>query len=294
MCIRDRACAEVPEDVYLMALASRAFGGMRTSDLHAWDWHHVDLEAFASAEVYRPKTDGEDDAEGVLERLVIPELLRPPLRAWWDRWGRPSSGPVFPIMRGKRAGERQGKRSHVREFRRGLWAAGVHRPLQGFLEALGELRAAEAAVEPARALGRRAWWEAKRARRQAEERAKELDSVQSDTERTRAVDFHSLRRAYATALAAAGVNVQQAMALAGHRDARTHARYVELAQAGPLEIPERALPPAGALRFGATAAEVDLGDPLPMLAALQTSRISGDPSENRTRVTGVRGRCPNR
>jgi hypothetical protein len=40
------------------------------------------------------------------------------------------------------------------------------------------------------------------------------------------VDFHSFRRAFKTALAGAGVNVQQAMQLAGHSDAKTHMRYV--------------------------------------------------------------------
>ena len=274
----------------MMALTARAFGGMRTSDVHAWDWEHVDLDGFATAEVYRPKTDGEDDADGVLERLVLPELLRPPLHAWWTRWGRPSSGPVFPVMRGKRAGERQSKRSHVREFRRALWLAGVHRPLAGFDEALGALRRAEAAVDAAKADGRRAWWAARRERGEAEERAKALHAMQTDTKRTRAVDFHSLRRAYATALAAAGVNVQQAMVLAGHRDPRTHARYVELAQTGALATPPDALPDAPLVeRLTAYAAQMDLGDPLGRMPANGPSMFLSDPSETRTRVTGVRG-----
>ena len=29
-----------------MALTARAFGGMRTSDVHAWDWEYVDLDGF--------------------------------------------------------------------------------------------------------------------------------------------------------------------------------------------------------------------------------------------------------
>jgi len=54
------------------------------------------------------------------------------------------------------------------------------------------------------------------------------------------LDFHSFRRAFNTALAAAGVNVQMAMRLAGHRNAGTHMRYVQLTEA--LEAPETALP----------------------------------------------------
>jgi integrase len=64
--------------------------------------------------------------------------------------------------------------------------------------------------------------------------------LQSDTEETRRADFHSFRRAYNTGLAAAGVNVQQAMALAGHRNPATHMRYVGLVEA--LAAPEAALP----------------------------------------------------
>lgn len=46
------------------------------------------------------------------------------------------------------------------------------------------------------------------------------------TERTLPVDFHSLRRAFVTKLATAGINVQKAMALANHTDQRTHMLYV--------------------------------------------------------------------
>jgi integrase len=65
-------------------------------------------------------------------------------------------------------------------------------------------------------------------------------ALQSDTAETRRADFHSFRRAYNTGLAAAGVNVQQAMKLAGHRNPATHMRYVALTEA--LAVPEGALP----------------------------------------------------
>ena len=283
---RFAACAEVPEELYIMALTSRCFGGQRTSDLHAWDWSHVDTATFASAKVYRPKTDGDDeDGTAVLDEIEIPPMLVAPLQAWWRRWGKAKEGPVFPIMRGKRVGERQGKRSHARELRQAFWAAGVHLPLEGFPEAMAALRRAEAAVEPAKAEGMRAWWAAKRERRQAEQRAKALDAIQTDTKRTRALDFHSLRRAYNTALAAAGVNVQQAMALTGHTNTETHMRYVNLVQLGPLAQPAAALPLLSARRVRAPAVPYDL------VARELSIR---DPNETRTRVTGVRGRCPNR
>lgn len=67
--------------------------------------------------------------------------------------------------------------------------------------------------------------------------------LQVDTAESRRVDWHSFRRAYNTGLARAGVSVQQAMALAGHADPRTHMRYVGLTEA--LAAPEEALPRRG-------------------------------------------------
>ncbi|MCA9598013.1 MAG: tyrosine-type recombinase/integrase [Myxococcales bacterium] len=239
---RVMACDRVAQHVKVFALSSRTLGGMRTSDLHAWDWRHIDTQAWRTAFVYRPKTQGDDESAAELVEHEIPSVLQVPLKAWWERQGRPTSGPVFPIMAGPRAGERQGKRSHVREFRAALWVADVHRPLPGFDEAMEELRRAEAAVEPAKDEGRQAWWAAQRARREAEQRAKALDALQTDTAKTRAADIHGLRREYATALAAAGTNVYEAMALAGHSDPRTHARYVKLTGRGALKTPKAALP----------------------------------------------------
>jgi hypothetical protein len=63
----------------------------------------------------------------------------------------------------------------------------------------------------------------------------------TETKHTAPVDFHSFRRAFATALAGSGVNVQTAMVLAGHSDARTHLGYVALA-AEQQPIPAAALP----------------------------------------------------
>ncbi|HWA77875.1 MAG TPA: hypothetical protein VG937_36325 [Polyangiaceae bacterium] len=242
------AASGVPEHVHLMALASRSFGGMRTSDLHAWDWSHVDTQTWQSAEVYRPKTDG-PEASAVLERLALPEMLQAPLAAWWSRQPAPKAkqgpteGPVFPVRKGKRAGERQTKRSHARELRFYLWRAGVHRPLEGFAEALATLRTAQAKLAELRAGKakgevREGQWAAAAALAAAQA----LDAIQSDTERSLCADFHSFRRAFNTALGAAGINVQQAMALAGHKDARTHLRYVDLGQRGALEMPLAALP----------------------------------------------------
>jgi len=54
------------------------------------------------------------------------------------------------------------------------------------------------------------------------------------TATTLPVDFHSTRRAYATAFARIGTNAQTSMALTGHSDAKTHQRYLASL---PAELP---------------------------------------------------------
>lgn len=116
-------------ELQTMALVSRTLGSARTSDLHAWDWTHVDTVHWLDAHVPRPKTKSGD-------RMVLPDVLVPVLRAWWDSHGRPLSGPVFPCRRGSRAGERKGKGiSHASALRDALMAAGIVRPAPGFEQA---------------------------------------------------------------------------------------------------------------------------------------------------------------
>ena len=76
--------------------------------------------------------------------------------------------------------------------------------------------------------------------RAAEQKARERCLIQSGSDDLKPLDFHSFRRAFNTALAVAGVNVQTAMRLAGHRNTATHMRYVQLSET--LEAPAGALP----------------------------------------------------
>lgn len=237
----------VPEWLRTMAVAMRYVGGQRTSDAHAWDWSHVDLKRFESAHVFRPKTQKSTGEAPIvlatLTKLELDEFAAERLRAWWISQGRPKKGPVFPVRKGDRAGEQQTKRSHARELRHYLWEADVHRPIDGqeeaFAEAVNALRTAERALTAAGKSERR---KAQRARLAAEQEAKALDALQTDTDQTKRAHVHSFRRAFATGLAAANVNVQQAMALAGHSSAATHKRYVQLASRGALATPAEALP----------------------------------------------------
>ncbi len=86
------------------------------------------------------------------------------------------------------------------------------------------------------------------------------------------------------------MNTQTAMSLAGHRNPNTHARYVQLAQVTIL-TPESALPklPRPSPMAGPALPLAAGGEEFSHLDAESAS----DPNEIRTRVTGVRGRCPN-
>lgn len=240
-------CPNVRAELHVMAFASRTFGGMRTSDLHAWDWKHIDTDTWFDAHVPRPKTKSGS-------RIALPSVLVPTLQAWWEasRPAKPTAGPVFPVQRGKRAGQKKGKHiSYAKVLRQALWSAGIVRPLAGFEEArqawqvANDAWAALAAAPDVETEQQRR--ERKRAARKARMRARELERaarrlclIQAGSTDYKALDFHSFRRAFNTGLALAGVNVQQAMQLAGHLNAETHMRYVRITES--LEIPLAALP----------------------------------------------------
>lgn len=192
-------------ELYMLALCARCLGGMRTSDLHAWRWEHIDTRRWLEAGVPRPKTQGQADdfEEGGDYRLEPYELtgegaaIVPHLSAWWRRNGCPSEGPVFPVRRGRRAGQSKDRgTSYAGLLRDAVWAAGIARPLPGFEQAKGEDR-------------------------------KRFCALQSGVARRRAcLDFHSFRRAWVTATTSApGVSLGESMRLADHSDARTHMGY---------------------------------------------------------------------
>jgi integrase len=169
---------DVDVEIKMLVLVTRLVGGLRAGDLNALDWTAFSPE-FATCTFVRRKTRKKKPTPQTFE---VPSSLRSLLRAWWDAHGRPEAGPVFPVRKGKRAGEAKKKSnmSYADRLRRALWTAGVRRH--------------------------------------------ELHNATSTTLPT---DFHSVRRAYATALARANVNEQTAMDLTGHSDSKVHKRYVE-------------------------------------------------------------------
>jgi integrase len=206
----------------VMACVARMFGGLRTGDLHALDWSTLDTTdgRFALGWAPRKKTR-------TPQALEIPEMLRPILRDWWERHGKPAAGPVFPSRRGETAGAPKGKGSHAHNFRRDLRRA----------FGIDERHAEVVRRSNGRRLTRYVW----KPSRDLTARERELFE---ETAYTLPVDFHSWRRAYSQALADADVNVQQATALAGHASLAAHQRY--LANATKVRaIPTAALPRIG-------------------------------------------------
>jgi len=216
-----------------MACVARMFGGLRTGDLHVLAWEGFDLPRMmddgAVAGGFEagiaPRRKGSRLAKGGRpQRLVVPEMLRPILRDWWERHGRPMDGLIFPVRRGPTVGQQKNSTRHADAFRRDLMRAfGIeekqpsthHRGTRG-------------------PLGLDVWMKV----REFTSRERELFE---ETEFTKPVDFHSWRRAYNQALAEAGVNAQQAQALAGHASLEAHARYLANTSTAR-EIPINALP----------------------------------------------------
>ena len=196
-----------------MACVSRMFGGLRTGDLHALRWDAFDVESGRFQWGYAPRQKTRRP-----QKLAVPAMLRPFLRDWWERAGRPRDGFVFPVRRIGRNGDRVGKArngaSHAHAFRRDLRRVfGIEVYRDG---------------EWVQAVQREGY-----TKRQAE--------VFTETAFTLPVDFHSWRRSFVQSLADAEVNAQQAAALAGHADLGAHMRYLRNAER-MRSVPDAALP----------------------------------------------------
>jgi integrase len=211
---------QVDLELRMLSLVARCEGGMRTGDLNQWDWMDIDRVAFVQCTIPRAKADRP-------QVLAIPPTLAPHLRSWWERAGKPEAGPVFPSRRGKRAGSFRAPKgqSFASRLRRDLFRAGVFRMAPVLVPAT---KAGTRSDLGFRATGTKL-------------SPNPLDPLYYEQARTLAVDFHSFRRAYNTALAASGINVQHAMRLAGHSDPRTHMGYV-MDTAALRTIPAAALP----------------------------------------------------
>ena len=204
-------CAEVDLELRMLSLVARCEGGMRTGDLHHWDWTMIDRDGFEQCTIPRSKTR-------TPQPLEIPGVLRPFVRAWWQSAGGPEAGPVFPVRRGGPRGAAEAPEQRLRQA-----------------PAAGSVSGGRGPHAPDRR-ARDPTGHAHRSRT-----VRRGDATRFDTATTLPVDFHSFRRAFNTALAESGVNLQRAMHVAGHADAKTHMRYV-MRGSGMRSIPAEALP----------------------------------------------------
>jgi hypothetical protein len=210
-----------------MSAVSRCFGGLRTGDLHALRWRHLNPPDFAWGMAPRQKT-------AKPQPIVIPAVLRPLLLAWYESHGRPGDAnappsrrrtpggleaPVFPTRRdgkgGSKAGATKAKASHAHAFRRDLRRAFG---LEVWDAAGGTWKPGERAPTP---------------------REREL---LEGTAEVQPVDFHSWRRGFRQALDGAQLDAASARALGGwesNLDAIYAVNPDRLAT-----IPIEALPPA--------------------------------------------------
>jgi integrase len=188
-------CAQVPLRYRALYIVSRLVGGMRASDLHALRWGSVDTKDWAWCLVTRPKTDGKGD-EPV--RLELETEAAAVLKEYYLAEGRPAPQKyVFGRERDRRDGEGdKGGRINSRGF-------SYARRLRGHLKLAGVKRI---------------------------ELHKDFPADDDGTGGSRRAHFHSFRHLFCTSLAIAGVNIQTAMGLAGHRRAETAMRYVDLAR----------------------------------------------------------------
>lgn len=219
------ACGDVDLELRMLSLVSRVEGGMRAGDLNAWDWAMIDREHFAECTIPRSKN-------AKPQALTVPAALAPFLRAWWERAGKPDHGAVFPVRSGDRVGDfKVNSGGYAARLRRGLLRAKIFR------------------LEPKEVVREYRRWRGTKTRTVVEIVPDERDPLYFETKTTLPVDFHSFRRAFNTALAEAGVNVQHAMHLADHSDPKVHQRYV-MNTVAMRTLPEAAipaLPPASAI-----------------------------------------------
>lgn len=113
-----------PRLLRMMAYTSRAIGGMRTSDLHEWQWTHISWEK-REARVRRPKTDGKG-VDWTVVRLDDEGYLAA-LESWWKANGCPMDGYVFPLGRQPNPLAKRGHLSYAKQIRRALRRAGITR-----------------------------------------------------------------------------------------------------------------------------------------------------------------------
>jgi hypothetical protein len=121
------ACPDVDHEIKVLVLFARTVAGLRTGDLNRAVWENFG-PGFETYTFVRRKTRKKRPYP---ETHEIPEAVRPYFVAWHEAHGRPESGPVFPVRRVAKRGDRVGKfkleSKYAKPLRRELLKAGVTR-----------------------------------------------------------------------------------------------------------------------------------------------------------------------
>ncbi len=185
-------CPLVPPQFRLMAVLARFVGGMRSGDVNALQWKHVDVAHFAWAIVLRGKTRKP-------QQLALPAQVGPWLATWFEELGKPDPEAfVFDVLRPENY-----RPSHAEDLRYWLHVARVARH-ECTRKADAPAPKKDGTCCPAMA----------------------ADPLFTDLERTSKVDWHSFRRAFASGLARAGVDERTALLVTAHTTSTVHRRYL--------------------------------------------------------------------
>lgn len=223
----DENFAEAVRERQTMSCVSLCFGGLRTSDLHALRWRHLNAPGFEWGFALRQKTARP-------QPIRIPAVLRPVLLDWWERSGRPGKvsaadldKPVFPTRRdgrgGSKAGAAKGKGSHAEALRLDLRRA----------FGIDVLKPVTKKRKNGRPLTRPQWVTVRKLTERERDLLEGTDEIQP-------VDFHSWRRAFRQALDGAQVDAATAQMLGGW-ESNQDSRYAVNPDT-MVEIPAVALP----------------------------------------------------
>ena len=192
----------ISREVKTLAILARCIGGARASDLHALTWEMVDVEGWTVIAIYRPKISHRSEDEADSPDVYeIPQDVIPYLQQWWTDHGRPNSGPVFPACL---AGH----------WTNGVRKYGGHKKHKSYAPSF-----------------RRDLMTARVTRHE----------LHNDTAKTRATDFHSLRRALVSAMRKNQIPTRMAMAIVHHKSQKVHNDYDTL-ERDVMVMPPAALP----------------------------------------------------
>ncbi|HTF45183.1 MAG TPA: hypothetical protein VK641_14840, partial [Terriglobales bacterium] len=99
---------DVDGEIKVLLLISRTVGGLRGGDLNAMQWTaFAPIPGFNTCTFVRRKTrrTKKPSKPPKRETHALPEQTRAFVTKWWENHDKPTTGPVFPSRKGKRAGE---------------------------------------------------------------------------------------------------------------------------------------------------------------------------------------------